>query len=195
MATLRTLYAYMWAHPGKQLLFMGQEFAQGAEWSEARSLDWWLLDSPDHRGVARLIADLNRTYRESDALWSQDTSPEGFRWIDANDASGNVYSFVRYGVNGGTPASEGVAGGGGESTIACVANFSSVPHENYRLGLPFAGRWDEVINTDADQYFGSGVGNFGGVTAVDEPWHGLPASTTLRVPPLGALWLRYTGPR
>jgi 1,4-alpha-glucan branching enzyme len=179
MATLRTLYAYMWAHPGKQLLFMGQELAQGAEWSEARSLDWWLLDSPDHRGVARLIADLNRTYRETDALWSQDTSPEGFRWIDANDASGNVYSFVRYGVSG-------------ESTIACVANFSSVPHENYRLGLPFAGRWDEVINTDADQYFGSGVGNFGGVTALEEPWHGLPASTTLRVPPLGALWLRYT---
>jgi 1,4-alpha-glucan branching enzyme len=180
MATLRTLYAYMWAHPGKQLLFMGQEFAQGAEWSEARSLDWWLLDSPDHRGVARLIADLNHTYRETDALWSQDTSPEGFRWIDANDASGNVYSFLRHGVDG--------------SVIACVANFSAVPHENYRLGLPFAGRWDEVINTDADQYFGSGVGNFGGVTAVDEPWHGLPASTTLRVPPLGALWLRYAGP-
>jgi 1,4-alpha-glucan branching enzyme len=179
MATLRTLYAYMWAHPGKQLLFMGQEFAQGAEWSEARSLDWWLLESPDHRGVARLIADLNRIYRETDALWSQDTVPEGFRWIDANDASGNVYSFVRYGTSG-------------ESTLACVANFSAVPHENYRLGLPFAGRWDEVINTDANQYFGSGVGNFGGVSAVEEPCHGLPASTTLRVPPLGALWLRYT---
>ncbi len=178
MATLRTLYAYMWAHPGKQLLFMGQEFAQGAEWSEARSLDWWLLDAPDHRGMARLIGDLNGVYRETDALWSLDTSPDGFQWIDANDAGGNVYSFLRYGDSRDTP-------------LACIANFSPVPHENYRLGLPKSGRWEEIINTDADQYFGSGVGNFGGVDAVDEPWHGLPASTTLRVPPLGALWLRY----
>ena len=180
MATLRALYAYMWAHPGKQLLFMGQEFAQGAEWAESRSLDWWLLDSPDHRGVLRLIGDLNRLYGETNALWSQDTVPEGFRWIDANDALGNVYSFLRYGTDG--------------SALACVANFSPVPHEQYRIGLPFAGRWSEVLNTDADVYFGSGVGNFGGVEATDEPWHGLPASTTLRVPPLGAVWLRYDGP-
>jgi 1,4-alpha-glucan branching enzyme len=185
MATLRTMYAYMWAHPGKQLLFMGQEFAQGAEWAESRSLDWWLLDAPDHRGVARLIKDLNRLYRESPALWALDAVPEGFRWIDANDAAGNVYSFLRFGPG---------SADGATSTIACVANFSAVPHEGYRLGLPFAGRWDEVVNTDADQYFGSGVGNFGAVEAVGEPWHGLPASATLRVPPLGALWLRYAGP-
>jgi 1,4-alpha-glucan branching enzyme len=177
MATLRCLYAYMWAHPGKQLLFMGQEFAQGAEWAESRSLDWWLLDDPGHRGVSRLIGDLNRIYRDTSALWSRDTSENGFHWIDANDASGNVYSFLRFGDDG--------------SVLACVANFAAVPHEGYRLGLPFAGRWEEVLNTDAEAYFGSGVGNFGGVTAVEESWHGQPASVTLRVPPLGALWLRY----
>ena len=179
MATVRTLYAYMWAHPGKQLLFMGQEFAQGGEWSEGRSLDWWLLDSPDHRGVARLVTDLNRVYRETPALWSQDTDQAGFGWIDADDVGGNVYSFLRYGSDG--------------SILACVANFSPVPHEQYVLGLPKAGRWDEVVNTDADVYFGSGVGNFGGVTAGDEPSHGHPASARLRVPPLGALWLRRAG--
>ncbi len=179
MATVRTLYAYMWAHPGKQLLFMGQEFAQGGEWSEGRSLDWWLLDSPDHRGVARLVTDLNRVYRETPALWSQDTNQAGFGWIDADDVAGNVYSFLRYGSDG--------------SILACVANFSPVPHEQYVLGLPKAGRWDEVVNTDADVYFGSGVGNFGGVTAGDEPSHGHPASARLRVPPLGALWLRWAG--
>ncbi len=177
MATLRTLYAYMWAHPGKQLLFMGQEFAQGGEWAESRSLDWWLLDAPDHRGVSRLITDLNRVYGETSALWSQDCVPAGFQWIDANDAPGNTYSFLRWGTDG--------------SVLACVANFASVPHDNYRLGLPLAGRWDEVINTDAAAYLGSGVGNFGSVQAVEDPMHGQPASATLRVPPLGALWLRY----
>jgi 1,4-alpha-glucan branching enzyme len=179
MATLRALYAYMWAHPGKQLLFMGQEFGQGGEWAESRSLDWWLLDDPGHRGVARLISDLNATYKATPALWSRDTSETGFHWIDANDASGNVYSFLRFGDDG--------------SVIACIANFSSVPHEGYRLGLPFPGRWDEVLNTDADVYFGSGVGNFGGVEARDEMWHGQPASASVRVPPLGAIWLRYAG--
>ncbi|HSY14928.1 MAG TPA: 1,4-alpha-glucan branching protein GlgB [Jatrophihabitantaceae bacterium] len=177
-ATLRALYAYMWAHPGKQLLFMGQEFGQGAEWSEARSLDWWLLDGPEHAGLHRLVGDLNGAYRDTAALWSQDGDPAGFSWIDPNDASGNVYSFVRYGTDG--------------SMLACVANFSAMPHERYRLGLPHAGHWEEVINTDADTYFGSGVGNFGSVTAGDTPWHGLAASAELRLPPLGALWLRYS---
>jgi 1,4-alpha-glucan branching enzyme len=179
MATLRAFYAFMWAHPGKQLLFMGQEFAQGSEWSESRSLDWWLLDGPDHRGVQRLVSDLNRVYTESPALWSQDTVPAGFGWIDANDASGNVFSFLRWGSDG--------------SVLACVANFSSVPHEQYQLGLPRTGRWDEVINTDAEGYFGSGVGNYGAVEAIEEAWHGQPASATLRVPPLGAIWLRFAG--
>ncbi|MDT4894910.1 MAG: 1,4-alpha-glucan branching enzyme [Pseudonocardiales bacterium] len=194
LATLRTLYAYMWAHPGKQLLFMGQEFGQGGEWAESRSLDWWLLDSPDHRGIARLVSDLNHLYVETDALWSRDTTPDGFRWIDANDAQGNVYSFLRFGDGAGGAHAGGRGAGAGGSVLACVANFSAMPHENYRVGLPAAGRWTEVLNTDADIYFGSGVGNFGGVVATQEPWHGLPASATLRVPPLGALWLRYDGP-
>ncbi|MEP7020947.1 MAG: alpha amylase C-terminal domain-containing protein, partial [Pseudonocardiales bacterium] len=178
MATLRTLYAYMWAHPGKQLIFMGQEFAQGHEWAEERSLDWWLLEAPDHRGVARLVTDLNRVYSATPALYTRDTVPEGFHWIDANDAAGNVYSFLRFDADSGA--------------LACIANFSAVPHDNYRIGLPKPGRWDEVINTDADLYFGSGVGNFGGIEAVAKPWHGQPASATLRVPPLGTLWLRYS---
>jgi len=180
MATLRCLYAYMWAHPGKQLLFMGQEFAQGGEWAEGRSLDWWLLDGPDHRGVARLITDLNSVYRSTSALWSRDHEPAGFHWIDANDASGNVYSFLRFGDDG--------------SVLACVCNFAAVPHENYRIGLPHAGQWDEVLNTDAEAYLGSGVGNLGGVVAFDEAHHGQPASARLRVPPLGAIWLRSAGP-
>ncbi len=177
LATMRALFAFMWAHPGKQLLFMGQEFAQGAEWSEARSLDWWLLDGDGHRGMQQLVRDLNFTYRETSALWSQDVDPAGFSWIDANDASGNTLSFVRFGVDG--------------SMLACVANFSSVPHERYRLGLPRAGRWDEVINTDAEVYSGSGVGNLGSVHADETSWHGQPASAELRIPPLGVVWLRY----
>ncbi|WP_375481163.1 1,4-alpha-glucan branching protein GlgB [uncultured Jatrophihabitans sp.] len=180
MATLRAMYAYMWAHPGKQLLFMGQEFGQSREWSEARSLDWELTDDPGHRGILRLITDLNHAYADVGALWSRDTTEDGFHWIDANDASGNVYSFLRFGDDG--------------SALACVSNFSSVPHEQYRLGLPYAGRWAEVVNTDAEVYFGSGVGNFGGVDAVEQTWHGQPASARLRVPPLGTVWFRYTGP-
>jgi len=179
MATLRALYAYMWAHPGKQLLFQGSEFAQGAEWSESRSLDWWLLDAPDHAGVQRIVTDLNRLYRENPALWSQDTDPAGFGWIDANDASGNVFSFLRWGADG--------------SVLACVANFSAMPHESYRIGLPKQGRWVELLNTDAEIYGGSGVGNWGAVTADGRSWHGQPASTLVRVPPLGAIWLKFEG--
>jgi len=180
LATLRALYAYMWAHPGKQLLFMGQEFGQDTEWAESRSLDWNLLELDGHRGVERLVSDLNRIYLETSALWARDTSDDGFRWIDANDAAGNVFSFARFGNDG--------------SALACVANFSSVPHENYRLGLPFAGRWREILNTDAADYAGSGVGNMGEVVATPAPWHAQPASVIMRVPPLGAVWLRYDGP-
>ena len=176
LANLRAYLAFMWAHPGKQLLFMGQEFGQESEWAESRSLDWWLTDTPDHRGVQSLVADLNRVYADSPALWTQDAAPAGFDWIDANDASNNVFSFMRRGTDG--------------STLACIANFAAVPHEGYRVGLPAAGRWDEVLNTDADAYMGSGVGNLGGVEAGPEPWHGQEASAVVRVPPLGTIWLR-----
>ncbi len=177
LATIRAFLAFMWAHPGKQLLFMGTEFAQEAEWADGHGLDWWLLDQPAHRGVHSLVRDLNATYKDLPALWSQDHSPDGFRWIDANDAAGNVFSFLRLPAD---PA---------DQVLACVVNFSGTPHLGYRIGLPFAGRWREVVNTDADVYGGSGVGNLGGVEATDEGWHGLPASAVLSVPPLGAVWL------
>ncbi len=176
LANLRAFLAYMWAHPGKQLLFMGGEFGQEAEWSESRSLDWWLLEHADHAGVAHLVRDLNRVYRETAALWSQDSTPNGFSWIDANDSGNNTFSFLRRGTDG--------------SLVACVANFAGIPHEDYRLGLPRDGRWDEVVNTDSDFYTGSGVGNMGAVQAEPEPWHGQPASAQLRLPPLGTIWLR-----
>jgi 1,4-alpha-glucan branching enzyme len=176
LANLRAYLAFMWAHPGKQLLFMGSEFGQESEWAESRSLDWWLTDNPDHRGVQTLVADLNRVYGESPALWTRDADPAGFQWIDANDASNNVFSFLRHGDDG--------------SVLACIANFSAIPHEGYQVGLPHAGRWDEVLNTDAEAYSGSGVGNLGAIEATTTPWHGHPASATLRVPPLGTVWLR-----
>jgi 1,4-alpha-glucan branching enzyme len=177
-AGLRALFGYMWAHPGKQLLFMGSEFGQGNEWSEQRGLDWWMLQYDNHEGVQRLVRDLNATYRSTPTLWSQDTSPDGFSWIDSNDAHGNVLSFLRFGAQEyGVPV------------LACVANFSPMPHSEYRVGLPLAGRWREVLNTDAASYGGSGMGNLGTVHAVPKPWHGRPASASIVLPPLSVLWL------
>jgi len=185
-AGLRALLAYQWAHPGKQLLFMGSEFGQEAEWSEQAGLDWGALDdarpgSGMHRGVQRLVRDLNRAYTENQALWRQDFTPEGFGWIDAGDAEGNVLAFLRL-------ASVGQRGPGAD-VLVCVANFSGAPHHNYRVGLPSPGRWREVLNTDAADYGGSGVGNLGLVHADPHPWHGRPASAALSLPPLGVLWL------
>ncbi|MFG2063067.1 1,4-alpha-glucan branching protein GlgB [Micromonospora sp. NPDC048871] len=176
LANVRVLLAYMWAHPGKQLLFMGCELADDREWSEERGLDWYLLHDPARAGVQRLVGDLNRVYRDTPALWAQDTSPAGFRWLAGDDVANNTISFVRI-------APDGV-------TLVCVANFSALPLEDYRIGLPAAGAWAEVLNTDAHHYGGSGVGNLGTVHAEPVPWHGQPASVALRVPPLGALWLR-----
>ena len=180
LANVRAYLGFMWAHPGKQLLFMGSEFAQESEWSEDRSLDWWLLDLPDHRGVALLLQDLNAVYKETSALWSQDVEAAGFSWIDANDASGNVLSFLRFGADG--------------SALACISNFAGLPHEGYRVGLPWSGTWREVVNTDGHAYSGSGVGNDGGVEATGEGWHAQPSSATLRVPPLATVWLASQGP-
>jgi 1,4-alpha-glucan branching enzyme len=174
-AGVRSLLAFMWAHPGKQLLFMGGEFGQTQEWSESRSLDWNLLEQPLHSGVRSLLRDLNAVYRSSPALYSDDTRPTGFQWIDANDSAGNVLSFLRIGQDG--------------STVACIANFAGNPHVNYRVGLPSTGVWREVLNTDAEVYGGSGVGNLGQVEAVAEPWHGMPASAVVQLPPSGVLYL------
>jgi len=179
LANTRALLAYMWAHPGKQLLFMGCELGDDREWSEDRGLDWGLLQDPARDGLMRLVGDLNATYRANPALWSRDTTPDGFRWIVGDDAANNTLAFLRTGADG--------------TCLVCVANFSAVPHEGYRIGLPRPGRWVEVVNTDADGYGGSGVGNLGAVDALPEPSHGLPASASLRVPPLGVLWLRPSG--
>jgi 1,4-alpha-glucan branching enzyme len=207
LANVRGYLAYMWAHPGKQLLFMGSEFAQDSEWAESRSLDWWHLDDPAHRGVLQLVTDLNARYRETEALWSLDVDPAGFQWIDANDASGNVLTFLRFGRpkvvdvptpteaaesgTGDTPATDGGQTPG--QALAVVCNFSGSAHHGYRVGLPRGGRWREVLNTDAEGYGGSGVGNYGGVDAVEEPWHGQPYSATLSAPPLGTVWLLSEG--
>jgi 1,4-alpha-glucan branching enzyme len=185
-AGLRAMLAYMWAHPGKQLLFMGSEFGQGTEWSAERGLDWWMLNYPGHAGVRKLTGDMNRAYRGSPAMWAQDSTPAGFSWIDANDAAGNVLSFLRL---AGPRPQDDPGGPGGPRVLACVANFSGGPHSAYRLGLPQAGRWRELLNTDAADYGGSGVGNLGVIEAVPQPWHGQPASAVLTLPPLGVLWL------
>jgi 1,4-alpha-glucan branching enzyme len=174
-ANLRALLGYMWAHPGKQLLFMGAEMAQDSEWSEGGSLPWHLLDDPAHRGVADLLRRLNEVYRELPALWSLDDTPEGFRWVTPDDRAGNVLSFLRQGADG--------------SVLACVSNFSGSIHRGYQLGLPLAGRWREVINTDAVEYGGAGEGNLGTVTASAKGLHGLPARTELTLPALSTLWL------
>jgi 1,4-alpha-glucan branching enzyme len=203
-AGLRALFAYMWAHPGKQLLFMGSEFGQGAEWSAERGLDWWVLGNEYHAGTRQFVSDLNRAYRENPALWALDHYPDGFAWIDANDASGNVLSFLRFagqaqpdepGAAAGPVAADKVPAAGEPAAakspgmLACIVNFSGRPHLRYQVGLPRAGRWREVINTDAFAYGGSGVGNQGFIEAVPEPSHGQPASAVFAVPPLGALWL------
>jgi 1,4-alpha-glucan branching enzyme len=175
LANLRTYYAFMWAHPGKKLLFMGQEFAQPSEWSEARELDWWILDQPPHRSMQQLISDLNRVYQETPALWQLDHEHAGFQWIDGGNADQNILSFVRFDQEG--------------NSVAAVVNFSPVPHHNFRLALPREGFWQELLNTDAEVYGGSGVGNFGGVEAVPIAHHGREFSAEITVPPLAAVWL------
>ena len=185
LANVRAFLAYQWSHPGKQLIFMGSEFAQESEWSDANSLDWWLLDQPAHVGIHALMKDLNRVYRAHPALWELDSVAEGFAWIDANDAAGNTFSFLRFGSAGPD---------GRRQAVASIVNFSGGPRHDYRLGLPHAGRWNEILNTDAEQYGGSGVGNLGSVEAEAVPWHGQPYSALLTLPPLGGLWLEPDWP-
>jgi 1,4-alpha-glucan branching enzyme len=176
LASLRAYYAFMWAHPGKQLLFMGCEIGQESEWAESRELDWWLLEHPEHRGLHGLVRDLNAAYVASPAAWAEDRSAAGFQWIDADDAGRNTYSFLRR--------------SDGQPDLVCVTNFASVPHDSYRLGLPSAGLWQEVLNTDAAPYGGSGVGNLGSVLAVEGEHGSMPARADIVVPPLATVWLR-----
>jgi 1,4-alpha-glucan branching enzyme len=173
------LYAWMWAHPGKQLLFMGCELAQGREWSESRSLDWHLLDHPQHAGVQRLVAALNRAHAEHPAMWQRDTEPAGFDWLDASDAAQSVLAFQRNGH-------------GDEPPVVCLANFTPVPRHGYRVGLPRPGAWREVLNTDDDAFGGSGVGN-GTLQSEDIPWQGRDWSAVVTLPPLAVVWFSPEG--
>jgi 1,4-alpha-glucan branching enzyme len=177
LANLRALYAYMWAHPGKKLLFMGNEIAQEREWSYERSLDWHLLERAEHGGIQSLVRDLNTHLREEPALYERDFDGGGFYWLEANDAAQNVIAFARI--------SEG-----GERTLVCVANLSPVVREGYRIGLPEGGRWTEVLNTDSRLYGGGDVGNGGAVEAEPIGWHDQPFSAAVTLPPLGVIWLR-----
>jgi len=156
---------------------MGIELGQESEWAEARELDWWLLEHSEHRGVHDLMRDLNRAYVDSPAIWSRDDEAASFAWINANDAGRNVFSFVRHGTKD-------------SADLVCVANFAATPHGDYRLGLPSAGRWDEVLNTDAAGYAGSGVGNLGTIEAVAGEQDGQPAYATVVLPPLATVWFR-----
>ncbi|MBX9364453.1 1,4-alpha-glucan branching enzyme [Streptomyces sp. WAC04114] len=181
-AGVRSYLGFMWAHPGKQLLFMGQEFAQGAEWSEAHGPDWWLLDpgygaEPDHRGVRDLVRDLNTVYRATPALWRLDTDPAGFEWIVGDAADDNVLAFLRLDP-------EGVP-------VLAVSNFAPVTRQDYRLGVPDdVPAWHEAVNTDAARYGGSDVINPDPVKPEPQSWHGRPASIRLTLPPLATVWLR-----
>ena len=173
-ANVRALLAYMWAHPGKQLLFMGCELAQELEWSEERSIDWEGLADPHRQGVQDLVRDLNRVYRDRPSLWERDSEPSGFSWIDPNDSDDNVLSFIRWSA--------------ADEPLVCICNFSPVVREGYRVGVPTPGRWREVLNTDAATYGGSNVGNLGEIDAEQIAWDGQPASATVTVPPLATVW-------
>jgi 1,4-alpha-glucan branching enzyme len=175
-ANLRAYYGFMWAHPGKKLLFMGCEFAQGREWNHNQSLDWHQLDIPEHRGVQSYVRDLNRIYRDTPALHVNDTRPEGFEWIESNDAGASVYAWAR-------------KGRAGDPMVVAVVNLTPV-ERSYRLGLPAAGHWDEILNSDAALYGGGNRGNLGGVTAEAVAWHGRAQSALVTLPPLSAVWFR-----
>ncbi|WP_329270711.1 1,4-alpha-glucan branching enzyme [Streptomyces sp. NBC_01451] len=181
-ATERAYLAFMWSHPGKQLLFMGQEFAQGAEWSEAHGPDWWLLDpaygaEADHRGVRDLVRDLNTVYRDTPALWQKDTHPSGFEWLVGDAAEDNVFAFVRYDAEG-TP-------------LVSISNFSPVVRSDYLIGVPdTVPAWHETLNTDASRYGGADIHNPDPLKPDPQPWHGRPASIRVTLPPLATIWLR-----
>jgi 1,4-alpha-glucan branching enzyme len=177
-ANLRAYYGFMWSHPGKKLLFMGGEFAHAHEWNYDASLDWHLLDDPMHRGVQSAIRDLNHLYRDIGALHLNDATPDGFSWVDASDADHSVLSYVRYGADR-------------RDTALVVCNFTPVPHENYRLGVPASGFWRERFNSDGTSYGGSGMGNMGGQQSQPIPSHGFAQSVALTLPPLSTTIFVY----
>ena len=169
VATLRALYGFMWAHPGKKLLFMGSEFAQNDEWSESAGLQWHLTEYAEHQGVQKVISDLNSIYKQTAALWEKDTTPEGFSWLVNNDGAANVVAFTRWDDHA--------------SPLVSVTNFSPVPHESYQLPFPSAGTWAEVLNTDQSVYGGSGICN-------NQIVVGQSQIASVKIPPLATVWFK-----
>ncbi len=178
LANLRSYLAYQWAHPGKQLIFMGTEFGQESEWSEQYGLDWWLAENPSHKAIQTLVKELNENYSSTPALYELDNVSEGFTWLNGGDTEHNVVSFVRWDKSG--------------NPLVCIFNFAGVAYEGYRIGVPEAGAWTETLNTDLAKFGGSDVGNPGLLMAEELPWDGQESSLRLRVPPLGALYLAPT---
>ncbi len=177
-ATLRAFYAYMWSFPGKKLIFMGNEFGQRREFAESSSLEWWVSDLWGHHGLQRLFRDMNQIYRSTPALYALDNDPAGYRWINGGDSENAMFSWLRQDGRG--------------QMVAVIVNFSPNPHGAYQIGLPKAGTWREILNTDSEFYDGSGMyGNLGQVTAYEVPYGDFPASATVSVPALGAVWLAY----
>ena len=169
LATLRALYGFMWAHPGKKLLFMGSEFAQNDEWNESAGLQWYLTEYAEHQGIQKTVADLNSVYRSTSALWEKDTNPEGFTWLVGNDGAANIVAFARW---------DDYA-----SALVSVTNFSPVPHENYQLPFPNAGIWCEVLNTDDVSLGGSGVSNEPVIVGASQ-------IASVKIPPLATVWFK-----
>jgi 1,4-alpha-glucan branching enzyme len=166
----------MYSHPGKKLMFMGAEFGQGREWNYDHSLDWHLLDEPLHRGLREYVKDLNCLYTSEAPLHEIDFDPAGFEWIDCNDSENSVVSFIRRAKNG--------------EIVVAILNFTPVPRDGYRIGVPMAGAYDELVNSDGEMYGGSNLGNQGGVFTEPIASHGHAQSLRLNLPPLGCLWLK-----
>jgi 1,4-alpha-glucan branching enzyme len=176
-ANLRLLFGYMYAQPGKKLVFMGGELGQWSEWAHDRSVDWHLLETPQHGGLQRWLQDLNRFYREKPAMHAADFSSDGFQWIDCNDSVHSTVSLIRrYGASA--------------DDVIAVFNFTPVPRQNYRVGVPGGSAWREVLNSDARDYGGSGQGNLGLLETTPVPFHGRSHSLNLTLPPLGVLFLQ-----
>jgi 1,4-alpha-glucan branching enzyme len=174
-ANLRLLYTYMFTFPGKKILFMGNEIAQGREWNFDSSIEWYLLDYEHHRGVRTLVSDLNMLYRELPALHRLDFTSDGFEWIDCNDSDHSILSFIRR---------------DGDEFVIVIFNFTPVPRHNYQIGVPAPGSYRELLNSDSSYYSGSDIGNRGHVEAGNMPWMGRPHSLWLSVPPLGGVVLQ-----
>jgi 1,4-alpha-glucan branching enzyme len=179
-ANLRALYGYMYGQAAKKLLFMGGEIGQRAEWNHDGTLEWPLLEHESHAGIQKWVRDLNWVYRSEPALHELDCEPDGFQWVDCNDADQSLLSFLRRGHSS-------------EDLVLVACNFTPLPRSGYRLGVPRGGLWQEILNSDATDYWGQGFGNLGGVEATPTPSHGHPFSVEVTLPPLGVVFFKSAG--